>query len=611
MLKQAKLETFAKTGELETTTSAPECVFDTVNKVLSSAGSVQMQTADGKFFIQGEGFLAREASKGNYTVVISNKVETTIRKDLIATRSSQSKSANQAATNATAAPSGQIMNLNATSATNQSVRVSSDHWVLHSISNLAVYSSNVRVVDSQMDLTCEVMTLRRSTNDSLESIVAETNVVIISKQDNSRATGDKAVYIVSPERETVELTGNAHWQDSQHEVKADAFIFDRKDNTVRAEPNAYLKLPRVALDQSGPLSPKSHGMDRIANTNEFVEITSQALIMELATTNRPTRIMIAQTNVVILSPADKSRATGDQAVYKEAGSTFSLSGNAIWNSDQRLMRGDTLTFDHTNQIFTARSNAYLKLPLSAFGKLNLLPSGATNSTASTPGTNQFIEVYSDDCDYRDALLTFRGNVRGNFLEGEAMKGWMTCGQVTIEFTNNRARRIVARRRVAIGQLPSADETTRKTFSKLNCEILTVNISTNGQAESFVAEQDVVAEQNEVRPGTNDIHTKLNAEIVTGYVFAHTNQVERMVAERNVFIEQGDRSAQGDKAVFTATNNVVELTGRPTAKIPEGQITKAEALIWDRANEKLSARGSKLVLNPRRGGTNQTNLLFHK
>jgi lipopolysaccharide transport protein LptA len=603
LLKNFRLETFAKTGERQAIGSSPECIYDTVNRLVNSAGPMQMQTADGKFFIQGEGFLLRQT---NLSMVISNKVETTLHNDLLTAQTSRTKSEGGTGPNVTVAPAAPIVNTNAPPPTNQITKVFSDHADFSSVSNLAIYSGNVRVVDSQMDLTCEVMTLRRSTNDSLESIVAETNVVIIGKQDKSRATGNKAVYIVNPEKETVELSGQAHWQDGLREVKADTFIFDRKDNTVRAEPNAYLKLPRAALDQTGPLSPKSVATDNPAGTNEFIEITSQLLLMQLPTTNRPSRIMIAETNVVILSPSDKSRATGDQAVYTEADGTFTLSGKAMWTSDQRSMSGNTLTFD-TNQIFTARSNAYLRLPLTAFGKSSLLSAGAADSTNSTAFTNQFIEVFSDDCDYRDGLLTFRENVRGNFLEGEAMKGWMTCGQLTVELTNNQVKRVVAQRRVAIGQIPPLDETVRTIYKKLNCEILTVNISTNGQVENFVAEQNVIAEQNEVRPGTNAIHTKLTADIVTGYCFAQTNQVERMVAERNVYIEQGDRSAQGAKAVFTATNNLVELTGKPTAKMPECRITEAEALIWDRTNEKLMARGSKSFLNPPRRGTDRTNL----
>ena len=617
LLKQVKMETFAKTGERETIASAPECVYDTVNQALSSAGPMQMQTADGKFLIQGEGFLVRQ-TKTNFSVIISNKVETTIHKELLAAQTSQTKTVGLSATNSAALSVPPAVNTNVAIDTNQFIKIFSHQANLNTVSNLAIYSDNVRVVDPQMDLTCEVMTLRRSTNGSLESVVAETNVVIVGKQDNSRATGEKAVYIVNPDTETMKLLGNAHWQDDQREAKADSFIFDRKDNTIRAEPNAWLKLPRAAINQTGPLATKSIAPTNApAGTNEFIEITSQVLTMQLPTTNRPARVIIAQTNVVILSPSDKSRATGDEAVYTEANGTLMLSGKAMWISDQRLVKGGTLTFDRTNEIFTARSNAYLKLPMAAFGKTSLLASGSAQTTNNAALTNQFIEVFSDDYDYRDNLLSFRENVRANFLEGEEMKGWLTCGLLTVQVTNNQVRSIVARHHVAGGQVPSPADTARKVYKKLNSETLTVNVSTNGQAESFVAEEKVVAKQDEVRPGTNDIHTTLTADVVTGYFFAQTNQVEKMIAERNVFVEQGERSAKGAKAVYTATNNLVELTGQPTANLPEGQITEVEALIWDRANEKLSARGlsgrgrfiSKWKRPP--GGTNQTNLLFPK
>ena len=610
LLKQVKVETFARTGERQAIGSSPECIYDTVNRAVNSTGPMQLQTADGKFFIQGDGFLLQQT---NLSMVISNNVQTTLHNDLLAAQTSRTKSDGSTETNLTAAHAAPIVNTNAVLATNSITKVFSDHADFSSVSNLAIYSGNVRVVDSQMDLTCEVMTLRRSTNGSLESIVAEINVVIVGKQDGSRATGEKAVYIVNQERETVELMGNAHWQDVQREAKADSFVFDRKDNTVRAEPNAYLRLPRATLNPSGPLSPKS-----IAPTNapigmgESIEITSRVLTMHLPTTNRPNRVMIARTNVVILNPADNSRGTGDEAVYTEANGTFRLSGKARWLSDQRLVTGDTLTFDRTNQIFTAQGNAYLKLPVTTFGKTSLLPSKSADSTHHAALTNQFLEVFSDNYDYGDNLLTFRENVRANLLEGEEINGWLVCGWLSVQVISNQVKSIVARQNVAAGQVPPPNESTRKVYKKLNCEVLTVNFSSNGQTESFIADQKVVAKQDELRAGTNDIHTLLKADVLTGYFFAQTNQVERMVAERNVFLEQGERSAQGVKAVYTATNNLVELSGEPTAKLPEGRITEAESLIWDRANEKLSARGRfKSEWKRPPGGTNQTNLRFPK
>jgi lipopolysaccharide transport protein LptA len=79
----------------------------------------------------------------------------------------------------------------------------------------AVYSGNVRVVDPQMKMTCDLLTARMITNSTkFESIVAESNVVIDgvdSKGEPAHATANKLVYtykiVDSVTNETIELTG--------------------------------------------------------------------------------------------------------------------------------------------------------------------------------------------------------------------------------------------------------------------------------------------------------------------------------------------------------------------------------------------------------------------
>src|SRR5690242_10459042 len=51
LLKEFRMETFARTGERQTISSAPECIYDTVNRTVTSAGPMKMQTADERFFI--------------------------------------------------------------------------------------------------------------------------------------------------------------------------------------------------------------------------------------------------------------------------------------------------------------------------------------------------------------------------------------------------------------------------------------------------------------------------------------------------------------------------------------------------------------------------------
>jgi hypothetical protein len=75
VIKQLKLETFAVDGKLEMVVEAPSCTYDTLNATASSPGPLQLRTGDGKFRVEGEGFLWRQT---NSFLTISNNVRSLI-----------------------------------------------------------------------------------------------------------------------------------------------------------------------------------------------------------------------------------------------------------------------------------------------------------------------------------------------------------------------------------------------------------------------------------------------------------------------------------------------------------------------------------------------------
>ena len=76
LIKELKLETFRENGEREIIVTAPECVYNSGAGLASSAGRLRVQTGDGRFSIEGEGFLWRQT---NSSLIISNRVHTVIR----------------------------------------------------------------------------------------------------------------------------------------------------------------------------------------------------------------------------------------------------------------------------------------------------------------------------------------------------------------------------------------------------------------------------------------------------------------------------------------------------------------------------------------------------
>jgi hypothetical protein len=75
VIKHLKLETFNVDGKPEIIVNAPECVYDTFNHVAGSLGQLQLQAGDGKFHVEGDGFLWRQ---NDSFLTISNNVRTVI-----------------------------------------------------------------------------------------------------------------------------------------------------------------------------------------------------------------------------------------------------------------------------------------------------------------------------------------------------------------------------------------------------------------------------------------------------------------------------------------------------------------------------------------------------
>ena len=75
IIKQLKLRTFDPDGKSQIIVTAPECIYDTQGGTARSAGPLQLENGDGKFHVEGVGFLWRQT---NNFLTISNNVHTRI-----------------------------------------------------------------------------------------------------------------------------------------------------------------------------------------------------------------------------------------------------------------------------------------------------------------------------------------------------------------------------------------------------------------------------------------------------------------------------------------------------------------------------------------------------
>ena len=74
-VKKLKVETFNTAGKSELVVRAPQCTYAPLDGVANSAGHLELQSGDGKFRVEGDGFLWRQNES---SLTISNRVRTVI-----------------------------------------------------------------------------------------------------------------------------------------------------------------------------------------------------------------------------------------------------------------------------------------------------------------------------------------------------------------------------------------------------------------------------------------------------------------------------------------------------------------------------------------------------
>lgn len=75
LLTEPKLNRYTTNGLLEVQMRSPECIFDTMQRTVSSTNILQVEMARGQLFTEGRGFLQTT----NGVLILSNQVHTIIR----------------------------------------------------------------------------------------------------------------------------------------------------------------------------------------------------------------------------------------------------------------------------------------------------------------------------------------------------------------------------------------------------------------------------------------------------------------------------------------------------------------------------------------------------
>lgn len=529
LITNAKYQTYRVTGEGEMTVEAPQCVYDPAQRSISSSGPLHLKTADGKFSIEGEGFLWQQT---NSTLLVSNRVHTIIHPELMGTPAA-------AATNKVVV---EQTNAAAEQAAEQAagINVFSDQFEYAENTGRGVYQGNVRVAGTNLISTAGKMTLVLSaTEHRLQTLEAEEDVII--DYEKLHATGGQAFY--SADTGMIRLTNQPTWRLEQRDGSGDELIFDQTNRIFRVNGHARLKMPSQNMGVSSMFSePGSVSAKSVPTTNHFVEVLCDNYVLQtnLAVFRREVRVsdrvaerlqgemtcalltltfsgtnelrkMLAEHQVVI-AQQDK-QFTAEKAEYTGTNGVLDLTGNPGWRAGLREGKGDLVRVRPAREEMLVRGNAVMKLPAAELGQSAFNALGTPKRGQPKATTTEFAVVYSQEYFLTPESALFRGGVR---IEHPQMK-W-TCEEITMLSP------------------PGLGKTGRMMIAE--------------PAVVF----DVIDDQGRSFHGT------------------------------------GDKAVYTHRVTATLTNDIVELTGSPAMVAATNIVGRNDIMTLDLANHKLTAPG---------------------
>jgi lipopolysaccharide export system protein LptA len=416
LVTEAKYRRFGTNNEVELNVEAPQCLYDDGQKAISSSGPLRMQIANGKFSIEGEGFLYGVT---NSTLLVSNRVHTVLHPDLLS-------------------PQASVTSTNAPAEAAPGIDIFSDQFDYAEKTGLGIYQGNVRVAGTNLAATTGRLTIvLLAAEHRLQSLLAEQNV--IADYEKIHATGDRALY--SADTGLVQLTGQPTWRVEDRSGSGDVLVLDRTNQVLQANGHGRLEMPAQSMGPSYFLSQaSSNSATPLMPTNHFVEIlcANYVLRTNLAVFRDQVKVtdrlgdelrgemscglmtltftgtnelqkMVAEHQVVITQT--NGQFTAETAEYTGADGLLSLDGNPAWRAGTREGKGDRMRLNLAHEEMLVRGNAYMRLPAAELGQSAFAALGTNQPVKVKATTNEFAEIFSTEYLLTPAAALFRGHVR--------------------------------------------------------------------------------------------------------------------------------------------------------------------------------------------------------
>lgn len=552
-------------GETVVMIETPECLFDETDakaRTISSEQTLSMRTGTGDFSITGRGFRWWQNSK---TLIISNDVRALVRY-----------------TN-NAPP----------------MEITSRWFEFDAEQRRGIFHDDVRGEDTNQVFTCELLTISATTNKTtkpqsgssinlagansggLDYIEADGGLTVIGKQPGQRAKAKRGAYHHAEQR--MDLIGDAEWAYEGRSGKADRFTIWQKGEDIDASGKVRVTLPQNELGAAGGL---------LSSTNATTKSTSTNLVTLFADrfTKRGERLL-ADGNVRITDgtnqltcaklegkhprkePQEGSAiATGgvfvgraDGGIHSDRADYSKAKEEVLFTGAPRFLQGEingtaerVIVHTVTREI-RAENDVTVSFPVPAGSGtwVNLLPNEQTNQVAKPNRPDQKIGVTAQTFQFRDRRGLFTGNVVAREMPADGSESRMRADEIEVLLAADQkhAESLQARKNVV-------------------CERGTVGV-TNGPAE----------------------YSRMECATLTAFTDPATRELAQLVADGGVDLRQATRWAQGNKAVYTHTDQILRLQGDPKLEMPEGIYRSAREIIWDNLNQIVRGSDFKFTANP--------------
>jgi len=461
VVKEARLLTFKETGEREMQIEAPECIYDQGLRTVSSPGPLRVQTADGKFRIEGVGFRWQQT---NTSLLISNRVHTWVHPDVLKERSASLAPANMPTMD-------------------EGIEITSDTFEFTQ-SRLGTYRGNMNVKGPKLAISGDRLEIEVPLAErQLQTVTAKENVVI--DYADLHGKGGKAVY--STTTGLMELTEDPTWRAGEREGGGDHITMDATNRVFRVDGKAHMKLPSGALGTSGLLgavetnalaaSPSSLEVscgNYEIRTNQAVfsdavrainrageedrgKLSCGMLYLAFMGTNN-LQSMTAEKDVSI-EQADRG-FKASKAVFTASTAELELTGDPSWYAGDRSGKGDVIRVNRQRDEMLVLQNAYLRLPAQQLGQAFSRKTDA-DKPASPSELAGFAEVFS-----QEYILTLtNASFSGVRIEHPQVRWASETMQIDFPPGGGRADRLLAQNDVTFQFSDEGGQTVRGTGDK--------------------------------------------------------------------------------------------------------------------------------------------------